>query len=73
MTTENWIALAAVLVTVFGSLCTVVYFLVKLWIKSALDDSEIEHLRAEVEKKDKEVERMRIKNDRLKEQIRDMN
>lgn len=73
MTTENWIALAAVLVTVFGALCGAAYWLVKLWIKSAMDDSEIEHLRAEVERKDKEIERKDLKIDRLKNQIREMN
>jgi septal ring factor EnvC (AmiA/AmiB activator) len=73
MTTENWIALSAVLVTVFGGLCGAAYFIIKLSIKSAMDDAEKEHLRDEIERRNKEIERKDMKIDRLKNQIREMN
>lgn len=66
MTTENWIALAAVLITTFGGLCVAVYNLIKLMIKSSLDDAEIKRLEEDIKRRDDKIESLR-------EQIRDMN
>lgn len=59
MDTANWIALAAVLLTIFGAIATSVYFLFKLMIKSSHDDLEIERLKDRIEQ--------------LRDHIRDMN
>lgn len=59
MTTDNWIALAALIVPTFGALCTAAYYLIKLLIKSSIDDAEIKRLKDKIE--------------RLKEQVRGMN
>lgn len=59
MTTDNWIALAALTIPTFGALCTAAYYLIKLLIKSSSDDAEIKRLKDKIE--------------RLKEQVRGMN
>lgn len=59
MNASNWIALAAVLITVFGMLCAAAYLIIRLLIKSSSDDAKIERLEDYIEQ--------------LKDQIRDMN
>lgn len=59
MTTENWIALAALIIPTFGTLCALGYYLIKLLIKSATDEAKIARLEDKVE--------------RLQEVIRGMN
>lgn len=59
MDSSNWIALAAVLITTFGSIVIGGYNLIKLMIKSSHDDIEIERLNDKIEQ--------------LKQQIREMN
>jgi hypothetical protein len=59
MNASNWIALAAVLITVFGMLCAAAYLIIRLLIKSSSDDAKVERLKDQIEQ--------------LKDQIRDMN
>lgn len=59
MNASNWIALAAVLITVFGMLCAAAYLIIRLLIKSSSDDAKIERLEDHIEQ--------------LKDQIRGMN
>lgn len=59
MESSNWIALAAVLITTFGAVVTSAYFIVKLMIKSLKDDIEIE--------------RLKDKNEQLRDHLRGMN
>lgn len=59
MESSNWIALAAVLITTFGSIVIGGYHLIKLMIKSSSDDQEIERLKDKIEQ--------------LRDHIRDMN
>lgn len=59
MTTDNWIALTALVIPTFGALCTAAYYLIKLLIKSSSDDAEIKRLKDKIE--------------RLQGTIRDMN
>lgn len=59
MNASNWIALAAVLATVFGMLCAAAYLIIRLLIKSSSDDAKIERLEDYIEQ--------------LKDQVRGMN
>jgi hypothetical protein len=58
MTTDNWIALAALIVPTFGALCTATYYLIKLLIKSAMDDAKIARLEGKVERLQAQIKEM---------------
>lgn len=58
MDSSNWIALAAVLITTFGSIVVGGYHLIKLMIKSSSDDAEIERLKDKIEQLKSHVREM---------------
>jgi hypothetical protein len=66
MTTDNWIALLALIVPLFGTLCVAAYQWVKLLIKCSILDAEVKRLAKENERKDAKIFR-------LQNQIRGMN
>jgi hypothetical protein len=59
MTIENWLTVAAFVIPVVGSLCVAAYNLIKLMIKSSVDDAEIRRLKDKIT--------------RLQDQIKEMN
>lgn len=66
MNSANWIALAALLITIFGMVVAAGIAIIRLMIKSSSDDLELKELR-------REIERLNDKIEGLRGQIREMN